>query len=124
MFFLGIYILGIIIFNVWDAFIGFGFEFPDISEGPNAILCSVLWPISLPIIMLIVFGNAMSKIKEHRIERKEEKIRFRIAAEREREQILEQIEKEMSHVKAEDQNTTEHARLSPGSSSSYVGRGE
>lgn len=112
---------------LWDAYIGFGFEFPKIEDGPNAAIAGLLWPIGLPIILMIAFGQAVLSAKERRMERIEakrqvlaEQKRFRIAAEKERDKILEQIEEEIGHVEAESQNATEHARILPGSSSSYV----
>jgi hypothetical protein len=112
---------------LWDAYIGFGFEFPSIEDGPNAAIAGLLWPIGLPIILAISFGLAISSVKERRMQKKEERKqllaeqkRFRIAAEKERDKILEQIEEEIGHVEAESQNATEHARILPGSSSSYL----
>lgn len=112
---------------LWDAYIGFGFEFPSIEDGPNAAIAGLFWPIGLPVILMIAFGQAVSSAKERRMERIEakrqalvEQKRFRIAAEKERDKILEQIEKEIGNVEAESQDSTEHARILPGSSSSYV----
>lgn len=89
---------------LWDAYIGFGFEFPDIEDGPNAVVAGVLWPIGLPIILIIVLSIVLEKAKKGRIERSREKRRVRIAAEKEQEAILEQIEEEMSRVEAKGQN--------------------
>lgn len=112
---------------LWDAYIGFGFEFPSIEDGPNAAIAGLLWPIGLPVILAISFGLAISSVKERRMQKQEEKKqllaeqkRFRIAAEKERDKILEQIEEEIRHVEAESDNTSEHARILSGSSSSYV----
>lgn len=105
---------------LWDAYKGFGFEFPDIEDGPNAVCAGLFWPIGLPIILVICFSKAIAGIKERRIEKAREVRRIRIAAEKEREQILDQIEKEIAHVETESDNTSEHARILSGSSSRYV----
>lgn len=105
---------------LWDAYIGFGFEFPDIEDGPNAVCAGLFWPIGLPIILIICFSKSIATIKKRRIEKAREVRRIRIAAEEEREKILEQIEEEIRHVETESDNTSEHARILSGSSSSYV----
>jgi hypothetical protein len=119
-----IYVAGVILFNVWEAYVGFGFKFPKFDDGPNAICASVFWPIGLPICLLILFCLKLSGVKERRLEKENTKARIRIAAQEEEEVLLKQIEKELQDVKAEDQNTTEHAQLLSGSSSSYARRGE
>lgn len=101
---LGYLLVGLAII-LWDAYIGFGFEFPDIEDGPNAVVAGALWPIGLPIILVIVLSMALEKAKDRRKERAREKRRIRIAAEEERKAILEQIEEEISHVEAKGQNT-------------------
>lgn len=105
---------------LWDAYIGFGFEFPSIEDGPNAAIAGLFWPIGLPVILAIAFGKAVSSAKERRLEKAIEIRRIRIAAEKERDKILEQIEEEIRHVETESDNTSEHARILSGSSSSYV----
>jgi hypothetical protein len=105
---------------LWDAYIGFGFEFPPIEDGPNAVCAGLFWPIGLPIILVIAFSKSIDSVKTRRLEKANEQRRIRIAAENERDKILEQIEKEIAHVEAEGDNATEHARILPGSSSSYV----
>lgn len=89
---------------LWDAYIGFGFEFPNIEDGPNAICAGLLWPIGLPVILLIIFSMRLEKAKSHRLERAREKRRLRIEAEVEQKVMLDQIEKEITHVEAKAQN--------------------
>lgn len=119
-----IYVAGVILFNVWEAYVGFGFKFPRFDDGPNAACASVFWPIGLPICLLILFCLKLEGVKERRLEKERTRDRVRVAAEQERDTILEQIEKEMSHVEAEDQNTTRYAKIIGTSSSSYTGRRE
>jgi len=91
---------------LWDAYIGFGFEFPDIEDGPNAILAGIFWPIGLPIILMIVISNALSGAKERRLERQEitkrrkrreaeQERKLRIQEEQEYEETLAEVEKEI-----------------------------
>ena len=98
------YILIALAIPFWDAYIGFGFEFPDIEDGPNAVVAGIFWPLGLPIILLIMLSNLLMSAKSRRIEKAQEQKRIRIAAEKERDKILEQIEEEFNHVKAESQN--------------------
>jgi hypothetical protein len=66
----------------------------------------------------------MESVKDRRLEKQNAKERIRIAVQEEEELLIKQIDKELQDVKVEDQNTTEHAQLSSGSSSSYARRGE
>lgn len=89
---------------LWDTYVGYGFEFPPIEDGPNAVVAGALWPIGLPIILLIVVSMTLEKAKKNRLDRSERKHRIRIAAETEEKAIIEQIEEEMQHVEAEGKN--------------------
>ena len=120
----GIWIAGVILFNVWEAYIGFGFKFPRFEDGPNAACTSVFWPIGLPICLLVAFSLKMETVKDRRLEKQNAKERIRIAAQEEENILLKQIDKELQDVKDQDQNSTEHAQLLSGSSSSYARRGE
>jgi hypothetical protein len=121
---IAIWIAGIILFNVWEAYVGFGFKFPRFEDGPNAAFTSVFWPIGLPLCILIAFSLKMESVKDRRLEKQNAKEKIRIAVQEEEELLIKQIDKELQDVKVEDQNTTEHAQLSSGSSSSYARRGE
>lgn len=121
---IAIWVGGVILFNVWEAYIGFGFKFPRFEDGPNAAFTSLFWPISVPLCMVIAFSLKMEAVKDRRLEKQNAKEKIRIAAQEEEDLLLKQIDKELQDVKDEDQNTTEHAKLSHGSSSSYAGRGE
>lgn len=81
--------------NLWDAFIGFGFEFPDIEDGPNAMVCFVLWPIGLPIVLLTSVSIICIKLKQRRLNRQEIKRQVRETKTQYRISQKEQIEKEL-----------------------------
>jgi hypothetical protein len=107
MFWLFLYLIVAVAIPVWDAYIGFGFEFPDLEEGPNAVLTGIFWPIGLPIILLIFVSKVLSRAKANRFERQEKKEasrrvqeRIRIAQEKEVEAALLQVEEEMQDVQA------------------------
>lgn len=121
---IGIWIGGIVLFNLWEAYVGFGFKFPRLEDGPNAAFASVFWPVSLPICMLVAFSVKMEQVKDRRLERESAKERIRIAAKEDEELLIKQIERELQHVETEDQNTTRYAKIVGTSSSSYSGRGK
>jgi len=54
---------------LWDAFIGFGFEFTTINKGPTATIVGLFWPIGLPIILLIIISNILNNAKNARLKR-------------------------------------------------------
>jgi hypothetical protein len=101
----GLYILGAILFCLWDSFIGLGCEL-DGYENPPLVMAACLWPIAIPILLVYNFARLCEFIKESRKERQEskrknqEKIRrqeekLRIAAEKEFEASMAQVEEEM-----------------------------
>jgi hypothetical protein len=107
MFWLFLYLIVAVAIPVWDAYIGFGFEFPDLEEGPNAVFAGAFWPIGLPIILLVIASKGLSRAKANRFERQEKKEiarkaqeRVRIAQEKEVEAALQQVEEEMQDVQA------------------------
>lgn len=97
------YVIGIIVFQLWDAFIGFGFDFyDDIREGPTAWLAALFWPAVFPIALIAGFGNFCAKIKSKRKEKSKQKEKIRIALQEEQEHALKQVEEEMAIQYKED----------------------
>lgn len=90
---------------LWDAYIGFGFEFPDIANGPNAVCAAAAWPIGLPIILIIVISNALDKAKTSRLARVNEKKRIRLRLEKERLEEQRAIEEEIANLDREERAT-------------------
>lgn len=112
MIYLLIYIAITLAIPLWDAYIGFGFEFPEIEEGPNAVLAGLFWPIGLPIILIITFSIQLEKAKQNRLRQQEKKERIRIAKENMRatqeaeiEAAMRQVEEEMKNEKSSVQTT-------------------
>jgi hypothetical protein len=77
---------------LWDAFIGFGYGEWDGSINPPFILVAFIWPISIPYMIIDKFGNYLKSVKAKRIKKEESRTKIRIAAEKELEEYLEQIE--------------------------------
>ncbi len=109
--FILIYLAVALAVPLWDAFIGFGFEFPDIRDGPNAVLAGVFWPIGIPIILMICFSTFLERAKKSRLNRQaqREKVRIaqekmRIAQEAEVEAAMRQVEEELDHVQTKGKN--------------------
>lgn len=102
---LGIYFGGMIAFALWDAHIGFGVEF-DGGAWPPVGIAYPFWFLTLPCALIAGFAKRMDSIKEKRIKKAETQKRLRIAAEKEQEDLMAQIEREMleeessGHVKA------------------------
>jgi len=101
-----LYLIGLPLIPLWDAYIGFWFDFPEIEEGPNAVCAGILWPIALPILALIGFVVSFSrfcdKVRDKRLAReeiKDKQKRLRIAQEKKQAQDIEeqiqQLDKEM-----------------------------
>ncbi len=63
-----VYFLIFILFLIYDAVIGFGFEFDDENRSrPSVIFAALVWPISILIILIIVFDKWLNKTKTKRL---------------------------------------------------------
>lgn len=89
----------------WDSYIGFGFEFPAIENGPNAVCAAAVWPIGLPIILIIVISNALESAKTKRLARTEQRQRIRLQVEKERNEEQRAIEEEIANLEREERAT-------------------
>lgn len=81
-------------FALWDAYIGFGVEF-DGGTWPPVGIAYPFWPITLVCAVIAGMSKRLEGVKEKRIKKEEMRARVRIAAEKEEEALLAQIEKEM-----------------------------
>ena|SRR5579864_4691163 len=97
----GIWMAGMVAFALWDAHIGFGVEF-DGGAWPPTGIAYPFWFVTLPCTMCAGFARSLEGVKNKRIKKAEVQKRIRVAAEKEQEALLEQIEREMS----EDENLT------------------
>lgn len=91
---LGIYLGGMAAFALWDAYIGFGVEF-DGGTWPPVGIAYPFWPITLVCAVIAGTSTRLESVKERRIKKAEMQTRVRIAAEKEQEALLAQIEREM-----------------------------
>lgn len=92
---MAIYIAIGFLFCLYDAFVGFtcGF-YESIESGPTVSFAAFFWPIALPIIMFIEFGNLCKKIKKKRLEKEKQQEKVRIATQKEIDKTLEELEQE------------------------------
>lgn len=93
--FLAFYFAGLVCFALWDAHIGFGVEF-DGGDWPPAMMAYAGWPLTLVCAVFAAFIRTLDSAKNKRIQKAEQRKRIRVAAEKEQEALLEQIEREMS----------------------------
>lgn len=99
LYIIGLYVAGIISMMLWDTYIGFGFEF-DGNDYPPFPLALLFWPLALPLVIFIGLGIKLSKIKEKRISRANQKRKLRIAAEKETAELMEEIDREIKQKSA------------------------
>ena len=93
------YFIGILLFLVWEAVIGCGVRFyTDINDGPTAVLAAIFWPVAIPIILLVNFSSLLDSIRNKRIQKEENKTKLRIAAQKELDTYMEQVEAEMKDI--------------------------
>jgi hypothetical protein len=94
----GIYILGMILFVAWDALIGFPVKWyeEDLDSVPLSV-ATIFWPISVPVLLIITFSNFLKGIKKKRILKENLKEAQRIRIKQEEQEILEQVERELSY---------------------------
>lgn len=102
-----IYVIGFILFCLWDAFIGFGniVEF-DGYDAPPVFLVAWFWFIAVPVLLLFAFFDVLCSIKHSRKERAKLKRKMRVDAEEQARKILEEAEREMEEFLKNDKRTT------------------
>lgn len=103
---LGIYFGGMILFALLEAYVGFkDIEF-DGGAWPPLGLAYGFWFLALPIATIASMSHALDGVRDARITKAKEQKRIRIAAQKEHEALMEQVEQEMleeespKHVKA------------------------
>lgn len=92
--FLALYAAGMLAFALWDAYIGYGVEF-DGQAWPPVPIAYGAWPITLAATIVALLGRSLQGAKDRRIKKSETQKRIRIAAEKEEEALMAQIESEM-----------------------------
>jgi hypothetical protein len=90
----GVYLSGIVAMLLWDAYIGFGFDF-DGNDYPPFGLALIFWPLAFPIAFFIGFAGKLEGVKRKRIDKAKAQKRLRIAAEKETADLLDELEKEI-----------------------------
>ena len=92
--FIGLYISAIIGFCLFDALVGLGYDFDGYKDPPLALV-AVFWPIAVPILAVFGFARYTRNLKETRIAKQEHQRQLRVAAEREVETAMKQVEAEI-----------------------------
>jgi len=103
---IGLWFVGGLLFCLWDSFIGLGCEL-DGSENPPLLFAAACWPIAVPVLLFHNFCRLCEHIKDSRKEKQRkteraqaQKEKLRIAAEREFEANMAQVEAEMAYSDA------------------------
>ncbi|HVI40081.1 MAG TPA: hypothetical protein VM577_05435 [Anaerovoracaceae bacterium] len=91
------YLVGVVGFIAWDAFIGYPIDF-DGYDAPPISLAAAFWPITLWFVLFAGIGNAFKKVKENRLNKEEKQQRLRIAAEKELDIYIEEVEEEIKRT--------------------------
>jgi hypothetical protein len=92
-----IYIAGIFGMWLWDSFIGLAIDF-DGYEGPPLALACVFWPLAFPIALMVGFGEKLNNVKKRRLEREAHQAKVRVAAQKELDIYMQEVEEELRTV--------------------------
>lgn len=95
----GIYLAGIVAMLLWDAYIGFGFDFDGINYPPLG-LALMFWPLAFPVAFMIGFSEKLDGVKRKRIDNAKAQKRLRVAAEKEAAELMEELDKEIKQRSA------------------------
>jgi len=96
LFILATYFATVMGFCIWDAKVGFGFEW-DGFDRPPLVLAAFFWPITLPYAFFMWFSKALTRAKKARLAREAEQEKIRVAAENDLAAALAQLESEESY---------------------------
>jgi hypothetical protein len=94
IFILLLYIIGIPLFYLGDAAIGYGVDFDGFETPPLSVVAS-FWPIAVPILLIHKFGKICVNLKTKRKEKESRKEKIRIALSDEEARAIEDAEKEV-----------------------------
>lgn len=90
-----IWILGMVAFALYDAYVGFGYEFDGVIW-PPLLLAVLFWPITLAFVALHRSLDTLDAAKKRRIARTEQQKLIRIAVEKETQQAYQSLDDEMN----------------------------
>lgn len=86
-------------FLLWDAKIGFGFEW-DGENYPPLALAAVFWWITLPYVFASKFVGHLDKAKTERNKKEEIRIRIKVEEEKAIESAMEEVDREVADFNA------------------------
>lgn len=79
---------------VWDAVVGFGYDFNGKENPPVGLVCWC-WMFSLPTILFFRFEDWLKKVKTKRLTKEEHMKKLRVKTEQEVNAIMQQIDYEL-----------------------------
>jgi hypothetical protein len=82
-------------FLLWDAKIGFGFEW-DGESYPPLFLAATFWWITLPYVFASKFAGHLDKVKDVRKKKEEVRIRVQIEEEKAIEAAMDEVDREVA----------------------------
>lgn len=82
---------------LWDGYFGFGEEFDNDKDGLIYLVC-LFWPLSILIFLFNLIHHLMNKKKAQRIAVRKKLNQIRIDTEKEKAQILKEIETEIEKL--------------------------
>ena len=94
---IGTYFAGVFGMWFWDAYIGFGFEYDTRSNPPLGLACA-LWPLFVPITLIACLTMKMDSVKENRLEKEKQQEKVRVAAQKELDIYMREVEEELRTV--------------------------
>jgi hypothetical protein len=86
-------------FLLWDAKIGFGFEW-DGEQYPPLPLAALFWWITLPFVAMSSFVTSLDEAKKVRKKKEETRIRIKIEEEKAIEAAMEEVDREVADFNA------------------------
>jgi len=97
MFWFVLYIIGIFSFILWDAVIGLGTELDGISN-PSLTIGAIFWFIFTPILLVFNFVQLCQYLKESRFKREEDAYKEKIKIQNKQEKIRIQTERDIEEA--------------------------
>jgi len=93
-------------FILWDAKVGFGFEW-DGDDYPPLILAAIFWWVTIPYASISKFIDHLDKVKEDRKKKEAVRIRIKVEEEQSIKTALEEVDREVAEF-------TEKLKMSAG----------
>lgn len=86
-----LWVIGVVSYLYYESAYGFGFEFPAPFD---TIVTALIWPVSVPLILMHSFFKRLENIKNQRKVKEKEECKIRLKTEKDLKEALEQVEEE------------------------------